>query len=58
MRRATRYVLGTLESTRNAVSGAAVNFGHGAVLNPSTNNLSTVVITRTAGLSKADLSFG
>ena len=52
------YVLGALEITRNAVSGAAVDFGHGAVLNPTTNNLGTVVITRRAGLLTADVSYG
>ena len=53
-----RYVLGSLEITRNAVSGAPVNFGHGAVLDPATNNLGTVVITRTAGLLTPDVSYG
>ena len=53
-----RYVLGALEITRSAVSGAAVDFGHGAVLDPTTNNLSTVVITRTAGLLTDDVSRG
>ncbi|QKG51955.1 hypothetical protein [Hymenobacter sp. BRD67] len=53
-----RYVLGALQVTRNAVSGATVDFGHGAVLNPTTNNLGTVAITRTAGLTTADVSYG
>ena len=53
-----RYVLGALEITRNAVSGAAVDFGHGAVLDPTTNNLGTVAITRTAGLLTPDVSYG
>ena len=53
-----RYVLGALEITRNAVSGAAVDFGHGALLDPTTNNLGTVVVTRTAGLLTPDVSFG
>ena len=53
-----RYVLGALEITRNAVSGAAVNFGHGALLDPTTNNLGTVAITRTAGLLTNDVSYG
>ena len=44
--------------TRNAVSGAAVNFGHGATLDPRANNLGNVVITRVAGLTTADASFG
>ncbi|GAB3867418.1 hypothetical protein GCM10028824_09770 [Hymenobacter segetis] len=53
-----RYVLGSLQVTRSAVSGAAVDFGHGAVLNPTTNNLGTVAITRTAGLLTDDVSRG
>ena len=53
-----RYVLGALQITRNAVSGTAVDFGHGAVLDPTTNNLGTVAITRVAGLLTADVSFG
>ena len=53
-----RYVLGALQITRTAVSGAAVDFGHGAVLDPAGNNLGTVAITRTAGLLTADVSFG
>ena len=53
-----RYVVGALEITRNAVSGAAVNFGHGAVLDPTTNNLGTVAITRVAGLLTDDVSRG
>ena len=53
-----RYVLGALQITRNAVSGAAVDFGHGAVLDPTTNNLGTVTITRTAGLLMDDVSQG
>ncbi len=53
-----RYVMGSLEITRNAVSGAAVDFGHGVVLDPKTNNLGTVVITRTAGLLTNDVSRG
>ncbi|GAA4047347.1 hypothetical protein GCM10022409_37010 [Hymenobacter glaciei] len=55
---AGRYVLGALQITRNAVSGAPVDFGHGAVLDPTTNNLGTVAITRVAGLQTADVSFG
>ena len=53
-----RYVVGSVEITRAAVSGAAVDFGHGAVLNPTTNNLGTVVITRTAGLLTDNVSRG
>ena len=52
-----RYVLGSLEITRAAVSGA-VDFGHGAVLNPTTNNLGAVTITRTAGLLTDNVSQG
>ena len=55
---AGRYVLGALQITRNAVSGAAVDFGHGAVLDPTTTNLGTVAITRTAGLLTDDVSRG
>ena len=53
-----RYVQGALEITRHTVSGVAIDFGHGAVLNPTTNNLGTVRITRTAGLTTADVSYG
>ena len=53
-----RYVLGALEITRDAVRGATVDFGHGAVLDPTSNNLGTVVVTRMAGLRTADLSYG
>ena len=53
-----RYVLGALQITRNAVSGAPVDFGHGAVLDPTSNNLGTVAITRTAGLLLPDVSYG
>jgi hypothetical protein len=53
-----RYVRGALEITRNEVSGAAIDFGHGAVLDPTTNNLGRVVITRTAGLLTDDVSRG
>lgn len=55
---AGRYVLGALQITRNAVRGAAVDFGHGVVLDPTSNNLGTVAITRTAGLNTANVSFG
>ena len=53
-----RYVLGALEITRKAVGGAVVDFGHGAVLDPTTNSLGTVVVTRWAGLLTADVSYG
>lgn len=53
-----RYVLGALQITRNGVSGAPVDFGHGAALDPGANNLGIVSITRTAGLLTADVSFG
>ncbi|MBF9240008.1 T9SS type A sorting domain-containing protein [Hymenobacter sp. BT683] len=51
---AGHYVLGRLEITRDAVSGAPVDFGHGAVLDPASNHLGTVVITRRAGLLTAE----
>jgi hypothetical protein len=53
-----RYVLGALQITRSMGNGAAVDFGHGAVLDPATNNLGTVSITRVAGLQTADVSYG
>ena len=53
-----RYVFGALQITRNVVSGAPVDFGPGAVLDPTSNNLGTVAITRVAGLTTADVSFG
>ena len=54
-----RYVLGALEITRDAVNGiAVVDFGHGAALNPVGNSLGTVVITRRAGLTTPNVSFG
>ena len=53
-----RYVLGALEITRSGVSSTAVDFGHGALLDPTTNNLGTVAVTRTAGLLTPDVSFG
>ncbi|MGI4863105.1 MAG: T9SS type A sorting domain-containing protein [Janthinobacterium lividum] len=53
-----RYVQGALQITRAAVSGAAVDFGHGVVLDPNGNNLGSVSITRTAGLQLADVSYG
>ncbi|MGI4834315.1 MAG: T9SS type A sorting domain-containing protein [Janthinobacterium lividum] len=55
---AGRYVMGTVEVTRSGVSGGPVDFGLGAVLDPTTNNLGTVTITRRAGLLAADVSFG
>ena len=51
-------MLGALQITRNAVRGAAVDFGHGVVLDPNGNDLGTVDITRTAGLNTANVSFG
>lgn len=55
---AENYVQGTVEVTRTGVSGAAVDFGLGAVLDPQANNLGTVVVTRRAGLLEADVSYG
>ena len=53
-----RYVQGALAVTLTAVSGAAVDFGNGVILNPTSNNLGTVVVTRTAGVMTLDQSFG
>ncbi|MDO7877798.1 FG-GAP-like repeat-containing protein [Hymenobacter sp. ASUV-10] len=53
-----RYVQGSLAVTRPVGSGAAVNFGHGATLDPGTNSLGAVTITRTAGLLTNDVSRG
>jgi hypothetical protein len=53
-----RYVLGTLQITRDAVSGGAVDFGHGLVLDPRANHLGSVTVTRTAGLQTAEVSYG
>jgi len=61
MARLTKRPLGLvlgLTLSLTAVSGAAVDFGHGAVLDPTTNNLGTVAITRTAGLLTDDVSRG
>lgn len=53
-----RYVRGALQITRVVGTGAAVDFGHGAVLDPTTNNLGPVSITRVAGLQTAEVSYG
>jgi hypothetical protein len=55
-----RYVVGRTEITRlfQPGVGGAVDFGHGAMLDPSGNDLGTVVITRAAGLLTADMSYG
>ncbi len=53
-----RFVTGALQVTRAAVNGAAVDFGNGAVLDPTTNNLGSVSITRVAGLLTPDVSYG
>ncbi|MDO7876104.1 T9SS type A sorting domain-containing protein [Hymenobacter sp. ASUV-10] len=53
-----RYVAGNLEVTRNSVSGASpVSFANGASITPN-NNLGNVVVTRTAGLNTANVSYG
>ncbi|WP_051718831.1 hypothetical protein [Hymenobacter sp. IS2118] len=52
-----RYVLGSLEITRNAVNSGLVDFGHGASLSPG-SALGTVAITRTAGLLTDNVSRG
>ena len=53
-----RYVLGNVAITRLNVSGTPLDFGHGFTLDPLTNTLASVVVTRTAGLLVADLSYG
>jgi hypothetical protein len=53
-----RYVQGNLRVVRAAVGGsAAVDFGHGFVLNPQGNSLGQVTVTRTAGLQLAGSSY-
>ena len=51
-----RYVRGLLAITRPNVGGAAVDFGHGVVLDPTSNTLGTVTVTRAAGLLLDDVS--
>ncbi|MBH8557013.1 T9SS type A sorting domain-containing protein [Hymenobacter negativus] len=54
-----RYVQGNLRVDRANVSGSAsVDFGNGFGLNPNSNTLGTVRVTRTAGLQTAGLSYG
>ena len=53
-----RYVLGNVQITRDNVSGGPVDFGHGATLNPGAGSLGTVVVTRTAGLTTSEVSYG
>ncbi|KUG06716.1 T9SS type A sorting domain-containing protein [Solirubrum puertoriconensis] len=54
---AGRYVVGNVRITRSAVAGP-VDFGHGAWLDASGQNLGDVTITRTAGLRAAGVSYG
>ncbi|MCC3159827.1 T9SS type A sorting domain-containing protein [Hymenobacter sp. 15J16-1T3B] len=51
------YVQGNVRVTRSTVTGPT-DFGLGATLDGSGQNLGTVSITRTAGLQAADLSYG
>jgi hypothetical protein len=55
---ADRYVQGNLRVVRDAVNGGAVTFPNSVVLNPNGQDLGTVTITRTAGLSAAGVSYG
>ncbi|OON71049.1 T9SS type A sorting domain-containing protein [Hymenobacter sp. CRA2] len=56
---AGQYVQGNLRVVRTAVSGASVfDFGNGLALTPGANNLGQVTVTRTAGLRRADVSYG
>ncbi|KAA9339883.1 T9SS type A sorting domain-containing protein [Hymenobacter busanensis] len=56
---AGRYVKGNLQVTRTGLNGSsAVDFGNGATLNPNGNNLPQVTITRSAGLSTANVTYG
>lgn len=52
-----RYVQGNLRITRPAVSGLT-DFGHGATLDGTGQNLGEVSILRTAGLRTAGISYG
>lgn len=56
---AGRYVQGVLESRRTGVNGSAnVLLPGGVTLNPGSNNLGTVVVTRKAGLETPNVSYG
>jgi hypothetical protein len=56
---AGRYVKGNLQTQRTGVNGNSdVTFPGGLTLNPATNNLGTVTVTRTAGLNTAGVSYG
>ena len=52
-----RYVQGNLKITRTAVPGV-VDFGHGVVLDGTGQALGAVSITRTAGLTTQNVSYG
>ncbi|WP_460676122.1 T9SS type A sorting domain-containing protein [Hymenobacter coalescens] len=54
---AGRYVQGNLRVTRSSVAGP-VDFGHGAAVDGTGQDLGTVSITRTAGLQVAGSSYG
>lgn len=54
-----RYVQGVLQSQRSGVNGNAdVPLPGGVTVNPGSNNLGTVTVTRKAGLNTADVSYG
>ena len=55
---AGRYVRGAVQITRTVSGSAAVDFGHGAVLDPLGSDLGAVSITRVAGLLIPDVSYG
>jgi hypothetical protein len=52
-----QYVQGRLAVTRNNVGGTT-DFVNGLIINPNSQNLGTVTVTRTAGLRAAGLSYG
>lgn len=52
-----RYVQGNLRVVRTGTSGLT-DFGHGFVLDGTGQALGTVTVTRTAGLTTKDLSYG
>lgn len=52
-----RYVQGNLRVERNGVPGVA-DFGHGLILDGTGQSLGAVAITRSAGLTTPDLTYG
>lgn len=54
-----RYVQGRLAATRGSVSGQApIAFPNGFAINPNSQTLGSVTVTRTAGLNMSGLSYG